>query len=126
MNGAHDKKLEELHQIRQKANEEIKVLSIELGKQQGEISVLILETRKYESQLEFLAAERDMILQAQMQVQSSDMSPDIQLMSLDKAEKKAELLEQELTEINSEWIGMISQVEKQTEHFMNENEMKEF
>ena len=67
MNAAHDKKLEELHQIRQKANEEIKVLSIELGKQQGEISVLILETRKYEGQLEFLAAERDMILQAQLQ-----------------------------------------------------------
>jgi len=54
--------LNELHQIRQKANEEIKHLSIELGQQQGEINVLILETKKYESQLEFLTAERSIIL----------------------------------------------------------------
>ena len=33
MNEAHDARLNELHQIRQKANEEIKQLSIELGKQ---------------------------------------------------------------------------------------------
>ena len=61
-----------------------------------------------------------------MQAQSTTLSPDIQLMSLDKAEKKAELLENELTQINSEWLSMIDQVQKQTEHFMSENEMKEF
>jgi hypothetical protein len=62
MNNAHDQKLNELHQIRQKANEQIKHLSMELGQQQGEINVMILETKKYESQLEFLTAERDIIL----------------------------------------------------------------
>ena len=61
-----------------------------------------------------------------MQAQGSTLSPDVQLMSLDKAEKKAELLENELTAINTEWMGMIDQVQKQTEHFMSENEMKEF
>jgi predicted ATP-grasp superfamily ATP-dependent carboligase len=47
-------------------------------------------------------------------------------MSLDKAEKKAEMLENELTDINQEWMGMMEEVQKQTEHFMSENEMKEF
>ena len=36
------------------------------------------------------------------------------------------MLENELTEINQEWMSMMEQVQKQTEHFMSENEMKEF
>ena len=47
-------------------------------------------------------------------------------MSLDKAEKKADVLEKKLAAINEEWLTMIEQVQKQTEHFMSENEMKEF
>jgi hypothetical protein len=50
--------------VRQKAGEETKFLSTEINKIQSEINVLVLETRKYESQLQFLSAERDMILQA--------------------------------------------------------------
>ena len=64
MNNVHMSKLEEMHQIRQKANEEIKALQLELSQQQGEINILVLETRKYETQLEFLTTERDIILQA--------------------------------------------------------------
>lgn len=64
MNHAHKKKLEELHQIRQKSNEETKYLTTETSKIQAEINVLVLETKKYESQLEFLTSERDMIMQA--------------------------------------------------------------
>ena len=77
MNNAHDQKLNELHQIRQKANEQIKHLSMELGQQQGEINVMILETKKYESQLEFLTAERNIILQAQMQAKAQTFTPEI-------------------------------------------------
>ena len=64
MNSAHEIKLNELHQTRQRANEEISTSSIELSKQQGEINALILETKKYEGQLSFLTAERNMILTA--------------------------------------------------------------
>ena len=64
MNDQHNKKLNDLDKIRAKANEDIKRLSQELSTAQSEINVLILETQKYESQLEFLTAEREMILRA--------------------------------------------------------------
>lgn len=41
--------MKELEQIRMRANEEIKQLSMELGTAQSEINVLILESQKYES-----------------------------------------------------------------------------
>ena len=88
MHNSHTKKLEELHQVRQKAGEEAKFLSTEINKIQSEINVLVLETRKYESQLQFLTAERDMILQAQMQAQNTKYTPDIQLMTFESADKK--------------------------------------
>ena len=41
--------MDELHQIRQKANEEIKHLSTEVNKLKSEINILVMETRKYEN-----------------------------------------------------------------------------
>lgn len=38
---------------------------------------MILETKKYESQLEFLTAERNIILQAQMQAKAQTFTPEI-------------------------------------------------
>jgi len=90
-------KLNELHQTRQRANEEIKTASVELSKQQGEINVLILETRKYEGQLSFLTAERDMILAAQMQAQATALTPEMHASSLVQAQNKKEKLEEQLT-----------------------------
>ena len=66
MNKAHNQKLSELHQLRQRANEEIKACTLEASKQRAEINTLLLETKKYESQLDFLSTERDIILKAQM------------------------------------------------------------
>lgn len=49
MHFEHEQKLKELEGVRQRANEEIKRLSVELSKVQGEINILILESQKYES-----------------------------------------------------------------------------
>lgn len=49
MNYQHDMKLKELEEIRVRANEEIKKISVELSIAQSEINVLILESQKYES-----------------------------------------------------------------------------
>jgi len=51
MNQQHDAKLREMHQIRQKANEEVKHLSTAISVQQAQINSLQLETKKYENQL---------------------------------------------------------------------------
>lgn len=53
-----------MHQLREKANAEIKSLSTELTSTTSEVNVLQLEIKKYESHLEFLSAEREMILEA--------------------------------------------------------------
>lgn len=41
--------MDEMHQIRQKASEEIKHLSAEVNKIKSEINILLMETRKYEN-----------------------------------------------------------------------------
>ena len=49
MNQEYESKLRELEGIRQRANEDIRRLSTELGTAQSEVNVLILESQKYES-----------------------------------------------------------------------------
>ena len=61
MNGQHDIKLKELEEIRLRSNEEIKRLSQIQAQAQTDLNVLLVETQKYESQVEFLLSERSMI-----------------------------------------------------------------
>ncbi|CDW75938.1 UNKNOWN [Stylonychia lemnae] len=124
MNWQHDQKLKELEQIRIRANEEIKKLSVELGTAQSEINVLILESQKYESQLEFLATEREMILKAQLEAE--DIDPFFQQADLQEAEAKRLKIEQEIMNLNREWFGKLEKVREETERVLTENEMKEF
>ena len=105
MNFQHDAKLKELETIRQKANEEIKKLSLELSQSQSEINVLILESQKYESQLEFLASEREMILKAQLD--GEDIDPYLQAKDLTEAEEKRRRLEDQIGALNREWFGKL-------------------
>ena len=124
MNYSHDQKLKELEQIRVRANEEIKKISVELGMAQSEINVLILESQKYESQLEFLAAEREMILKAQLEAEEID--PYFQQADLQEAESKRIKIEQEITSLNKEWFGSLEKIREETERVLTENEMREF
>ena len=62
----HESRLKQLAEVRTKANDDIRKIAMEMGEAQAEINVLILEAQKYESQLEFLASEREMILKAQL------------------------------------------------------------
>ncbi len=57
--------MSEMHQLREKANAEIKHLSAELTSTTSEVNVLQLEIKKYEAHLDFLQAEREMIMEAQ-------------------------------------------------------------
>ncbi len=61
MNAQHDIKLKELEEIRLRSNEEIKRLSQIQAQAQTDLNVLLVETQKYESQVEFLMSERSMI-----------------------------------------------------------------
>ena len=49
MNVQHENKLKEMHQLRLKANEEVKNLSEAMAMQQVQINNLQLETKKYEA-----------------------------------------------------------------------------
>jgi len=68
------------------ANEEIKKLSIELSQAQAEINTLILESQKYEGELEFVVAEREMILKALLD--GEDVDPLYQVADLSQAEER--------------------------------------
>ena len=76
--------------------------------------MLVLETKKYENQIQFLTAERDMILQAQMQADNSKYTPDIQLMNFESADEKRQQLESHLKEINQEWVTISDKIQEQT------------
>eukprot|EP00347_Sterkiella_histriomuscorum_P020386 403338000 len=124
MNYMHDQKLKELEEIRVRANEEIKKISVELGMAQSEINVLILESQKYESQLEFLATEREMILKAQLE--GEEIDPYFQQADLQEAETKRMKIELEISTLNKEWFGKLEKIRDETERVLTENEMKEF
>lgn len=64
MNQQHQLKLIELEEIRLRANEEIKRMSGEVVQVQAEINVMLMEYQKYESQVQFLMSERDMLIKA--------------------------------------------------------------
>ena len=68
----HESRLRELAEVRTKANDDIRKIAMEMGEAQAEINVLILEAQKFESQLEFLASEREMILKAQLDAMDID------------------------------------------------------
>jgi hypothetical protein len=77
MNKQHENKLKEMHQLRLKANEEVKHLTEAISMQQVQINNLQLETKKYEAQLQFLTTERDIILQAQMHANPEKYTPKV-------------------------------------------------
>ena len=97
---------------------------MELSQAQSEINVLILESQKYESQLEFLASEREMILKAQMDY--NDIDPYLQAADIEKVEERRRFLEDELSRLNREWFGRLDKIKEETERALSENEMREF
>ena len=64
MNEQYENKLKELEEIRIRANADIKQLSNDYSQVQNEINVVLLELYKYDTQVEFLMNEREMIMQA--------------------------------------------------------------
>ena len=76
-------------------------MSLELAQIRSELNVLYLETHKYEAQVSFLTAERDMILKAQME--GANIDPYVQA-DLVKAEEKRQGLEDEILRLNKEWL----------------------
>lgn len=61
-----------------------------------------------------------------MQAKAQTFTPEIQIISLEKADQKREYLEKQLAELNGVWATTIDDIQSQTEQFMSENEMKEF
>jgi DNA repair exonuclease SbcCD ATPase subunit len=86
--------------------------------------VLILESQKYESQLEFLATEREIILKAQLE--GEDIDPLFQSVDLEQAEAKRNKIETEINTLNQEWFGKLEKIRDETEKVLSENEIKEF
>ena len=50
----------------------------------------------------------------------------MQVLPIEDAERKREVLEEQLTLINKEWIDTIEEIERQSLQFLSENEEHEF
>jgi hypothetical protein len=91
---------------------------------QSEVNILILETKKYEHQLEFLIAEREMILKAQLEGKGVD--PAVQVKDIHEAEERRVQLDEEINSLNRQWMNTVEKIKDQTERELSENEVKEF
>ena len=128
MNAQYGDKLKELEEVRVKANEEIKRLRSEYGSVQADINVMLMETQKYECQVEFLLAENQMVVQAHNGAQQEldgRMEEEI-VKDIEQNEEKRMQLEQEIASLNKEWFTYIDNICSETERVLSENELKEF
>ena len=113
-----------MDEARQFANNDIRKVSVELSQAQSEINMLILESQKYDSMLQFLVNEREMILKAVMD--GEEIDPVYQVSDLYAEEAKRKKLEDKISIFQKQWEHVISQTVVEIEKTTNDTELKEY
>jgi hypothetical protein len=86
--------------------------------------MLILESQKYDSMLQFLVNEREMILKAVMD--GEEIDPVYQVSDLYAEEAKRKKLEDKISIFQKQWEHAISQTVVEIEKTTNDTELKEY
>lgn len=109
---------------RQQANNDMRRLSVELSGSQSEINMLILESQKYDSMLQFLVSEREMILRAVMD--GEEIDPLYQVSDLQAEEAKRKKLEDKVSMFQKQWQHAMAQTLADIEKTADDTELKEY
>lgn len=86
--------------------------------------MLILESQKYDTMLQFLVNEREMILKAVMD--GEEIDPVYQVSDLYAEEAKRKKLEDKISIFQKQWEHAISQTVVEIEKTTNDTELKEY